>query len=121
MSEIVNGKIRSVALEIEDHGILSASITIDGDGWTQAFGGYALDNPFEHNGQRIRVGTAWGMEWIRRVLEVLRVDRWEYLVGTPVRIDHEHSAIHRLGHFLEDRWFDPKTDSILLALRELKP
>ena len=46
------GKVQSVRLEIEDHGILTLGVGIDFGGTFQSFGGYTLDakpGPDQHS------------------------------------------------------------------------
>ena len=73
------GKIISTHLGIEDHGIMSFMIVFDFGGRGRGFGGYALDTYDEK--LKKRVGTAYGMEVIMRILNAVGVDKWEDLVG----------------------------------------
>lgn len=103
-----NAKIVRTMLGIEDHGILTCSIETADGALHQGFGGYAFDGYDETT--KKRHGTAWGMEFIRRTLSTLGVEEWEKLPGTPCRIVADSSKIYRIGHFIEERWFDPETD-----------
>ncbi len=105
--EMKNAVIRSTTLGVEDHGILTFFLHLDYDGSGQGFGGYGLDEPVHENGTfKGRRGTAYGCEAIRRVLEVLGVERWEKLPGTPCRVVAEHTKVNRIGHYLKDQWLD---------------
>ena len=105
---IKNAKITGTMLGKEDPGIMTCYITLDYGGPIQVFGGYTLD---EYDKQKkTRIGTAYGLEFIREILEVLEVDTWEKLKGVPCRVDCEHSRIDGIGHYLEDKWFYPKKD-----------
>ena len=108
--EIVNARIERTMLGPEDHGILTAYLHLVGDCWGQGFGGYGLDAWDER--KRERVGSAWGMEFIRLVLKVLEVERWEDLPGTIVRVRYadtrHHGSIEAIGHCLKDQWLNPK-------------
>ena len=109
-SEQKNARIRSTRLGVEDHGILTAYIDLDYGGSGQAFGGYAFDAPVKVNGEfSHREGTAYGMEFIRRVLVTLGVESWEKLPGTPIRVRASRAQVEAIGHFIEDRWFDPSS------------
>ena len=77
MSEIQNAVIRKTLLGFEDHGSLSCFVFVDGDGWTCGFGGYRMDAPDPLRKDVGSVGTAWGMEFIKRVLETVGVERWK--------------------------------------------
>lgn len=108
-TEIKNAKIVSTMLGREDHGILTALITLDFSSFKQAFGGYALDT---HDGKK-RVGHEACGQFVMGVLEVVGVESWEDLKGKYVRVDMEtgwNGKILRIGHITEDKWFDPKVD-----------
>lgn len=104
---IENAVIESTMLGEEDHGIFTCYIHVSGDGWGCGFGGYALDQYDKE--QKKRIGTAYGLEFIKRILETLEIGQWEKLKGTPVRVETEGvgRGIKRIGHFRKNRWFDP--------------
>lgn len=120
-TEIKNARIVRTTLGVEDHGIFSCFLMLEGDGWGGGFGGYALDGPVKEGGEfKGRRGTAWGAEFIRRLLDTLCVETWEALPGTIVRVESEGwggRAAVAIGHAIKDRWFRPETD--LAALREV--
>lgn len=94
MREIRNAKITRTFLGFEDHGIFTAFVYLDYGEARQGFGGYFLNGP-----------VCW--KWLSNVLEVVGASSWEELPGKHCRADTEHTKVHRLGHLLEDRWFDP--------------
>ena len=110
MSEIVNAKITSTHLGTEDHGIFTCYLTIEWPGAGCSFGGYALDQ--YDASTKARIGTAYGMEFIRLAMAAVGVSRWEKLPGTYCRVETEGwgGGLTRIGHITEDRWFDPKED-----------
>lgn len=73
------GKITTCELLIEDHGILTLSMTFDFGGSGQGIGGYALDT-FDRDRDR-RVGTAGGLDFVLRTLNLFKVDRLRAIVG----------------------------------------
>jgi len=73
------GKIEYTHLGFEDHGIMSFMIGFDFGTSGQGFGGYALDN-YDKEVEK-RIGTAYGMEAIMRILRATGVEKWEDLVG----------------------------------------
>ncbi len=80
-------KIKSTMLGIEDHGILSCMIQVEyGGGSGQGIGGYCLDAPLRGaDGKFIkRVGTAYGMEFVARIMRACGVSKWEKLVGRTI-------------------------------------
>ena len=108
-SEICNATIQSTMLGIEDHGIMTAYLMLEGDGWGCGFGGYSLDTPSgKMDGKRM--GTAYGIDWIMAVLDTVGVDSWEQLKGKVIRCEVEGvgGMAKRIGHVIKDKWFDPK-------------
>jgi len=106
----VNARIKSTMLGVEDHGILTAYIHLDYGGSGQGFGGYALDSYEGERGKGGRQGTAWGMEFIRRVLETVGAERWEQLPGMHCRVRQTDDKVQAIGHIIENKWFDPNED-----------
>ena len=74
------GKITSVNLCIEDHGILSLMVSFDFGGTCQGFGGFALDAPPPKR-KGPRIGSAAGTDFILRLLRLFGVNRLEEIVG----------------------------------------
>jgi len=113
---IENAEITSTMLGNEDHGIFTCYVTVEGEGWGGGFGGYGLDQYIPEKKERI--GTAYGLEFIKRILSTLEVSSWENLRGTPVRVETEGPGgrILRIGHFKKKRWFDPQE-----LLKEMEP
>ena len=93
--EIKNAQIGSTSLDIER--VLTAWLHLDYEGSGQAFGGYCL-------------GGQWGCEFLKRVLETVGVERWEQLKGKYIRVDAAYDKVYRIGHILNDKWFDPVED-----------
>ncbi len=97
-------------LGIEDHGIMTFSLTMMFDGCGQGFGGYCLD------GGGGKTGHAKSIIAIRRILETVGVDKWEDLKDKLVRIKKESSyggstnfeGIDEIGHIMDDKWFNVK-------------
>lgn len=106
-----NAIITSTHLGNEDHGIMTCFLYLDYGGSGQGFGGYALDRP-QHKGSKFigRVGTAYGMEFIRQILETLEITSWEKLPKTHVRVRFDFDKVHAIGHIIKDKWFTPADD-----------
>ena len=104
-----NAKIKSTMLGVEDHGIMTARLFLDGGGWGQGFGGFGFD--YEDRQQGRRVGEGFGIGFIRGVLDTLEVSTWEKLPGTFVRVrrngDSLNEIILAIGHIVKDQWFNP--------------
>lgn len=52
--------------------------------------------------------TAFGMEYIARVLSTVGVQRWEELEGKAVRMAIQGNQILGIGNLIEDVWFYPR-------------
>jgi len=73
-------RVESVDLFIEDHGILTCFVNLHKEeGLHQGFGGYSLDG-YDKKLKR-RIGTAGGMDWVLRLLQIFHVDRLEKITG----------------------------------------
>lgn len=107
-TRIENARIKDTMLGVEDHGILTAYVHLEGDGWGVGFGGYAMDS-WDQSKKR-RLGTAFGTEYILRLLDVIGVSKWEDLKGKYCRVETEGlgGGARRIGHITKDKWFDPK-------------
>lgn len=105
---IENAEIDSTMLGDEDHGIFTCYIVVSGDGWGCGFGGYALDKYVRE--EKRRIGTAYGLEFIKQILSTLEISTWEKLPGTPIRVEMTGlgGGVTRIGHFKKNRWFDPQ-------------
>lgn len=81
-------KITDTMLGVEDHGILTCYLTVDYGGSGQLIGGYGLDNPVkDENGKFLRrEGTAFGMEFIARVIRACGVMKWEDVKGRTIYV-----------------------------------
>jgi hypothetical protein len=78
-------KIRSVKLGWEDHGIFTCMVDLDYGGSGQGAGGYCLDEPRHADGEFIgRFGTAFGMQWIIRLMRAVGVEDFSQIKGKTV-------------------------------------
>lgn len=98
-----NAHIRDASIEIEDHGILTFMLRLDyGSYGVQGFGGYYLDwgKPEARQFQSCR--------WIRELFAALDVRSWDAVRRQPVRARIEKGMVVAIGHYLDDRWFEPR-------------
>jgi len=106
---IKNALIESTMLGWEDHGILTAYVTLNYGGSGQAFGGWALDNPVKDASDKFigRFGTAEGMQFVERTMKAIGATSWEKLKGLHCRVEVIDGRIARIGHIIRDDWFEP--------------
>lgn len=95
-------KVSGTFLGVEDHGIMTAIIYLDYGGAGQGAGMYSFDaynkpregKPYAPMYDSDRVGTAYGTEWIRRILKAFGVDQWEKLVGRTIYAYADHGKVY---------------------------
>ena len=99
------GRIGRTFLGVEDHGIFTAQLHFDFAGSGQSAGGYALDTWDDGRGQR--VGTAYGLDHILRILDVCAVTQWEAVQGLSMIAlrSTEYGSIVGLAHPYRDLVF----------------
>lgn len=110
MTEIVNAKIDWTMLGNEDHGLFTCQLGLDYGGVHQGFGGYSLDQYIKEQDARKDIVGA-GTEFIKQILWVVGVDKWEDLKGKVVRVERKegwNGNVIGIGNVLEDKWFKPK-------------
>lgn len=80
-------RIKSTHLGTEDHGILTAYLHCDGDGWGIGVGGYGLDQPVEVDGKfSHREPTAYGFDHVIQMARTVGAPSWEALPGREVLV-----------------------------------
>lgn len=81
-------KITQADLGWEDHGILTTFIQLDYGtaGGSQGAAGYSFDrSPLDGRYERAaRIGTAFGMTFVMRLMDAAGVDRWSKMKGRTV-------------------------------------
>ena len=76
-------------------------------GCSQGFGGCALDSKPKERGDE-RGPTAYGMAFITGIMRAVGVEKWEDLKGKYVRVVADQGHVYKIGHIIENKWFDPK-------------
>lgn len=106
---ILNAKITSADIFIEDHDILTFAIGIETSaGWSTNIGGFYLDWT-DNEGKR--VPAHYTSTVVRSILETVGVRSWADLVGKYIRIDdndRHNSTITKIAHLMRDNWIDIK-------------
>lgn len=89
-------KIQETYLGYEDHGILTFILDLDYGGIGQGAGLHSLDAPIFDNKDKYvgRRGTVYGMEMIRRVIELF--GQWEKLPGKYIEALVEGGVVRGL-------------------------
>ena len=106
--EIKNAKITNVTLTMEDHGVLTFYLTIEGGGIGFGYGGYIIGRGYL--GANDFEGSAKGVEAMMRIMDTIGVNTWEDLKGKYLRYEDNGwgSCVTKIGHIIENKWFDIK-------------
>jgi len=108
MKEIAtrNAIIKNASLGIEDHGFLSSWLSLDYGGSGQGFGGYVLSSCGKNSEN---LGDYCGL-FIKRVLQIAGVNKWDELKGKTIRVKCDYEHIEAIGHIINDDWFNPSEE-----------
>lgn len=88
------GTVTSTRLGYESHGILTASLIVEWSGGGISVGGFCLDSPKDiESRDYTRVGTAFGLDHIIRVIETVGVEAWEDVKGKQVIVLFEGRSV----------------------------
>lgn len=107
MTETINAQIKSTSLGYGDHSIFSFYLVLDLQGGAGVtVGGYVMDKYVE--AKKERIGTEYGMNVIKRILEVVGVRNWEELKGKYIRVENcgLGSRVTKIGNLMKEEWID---------------
>ena len=115
MSKIENAIIDSTTITVDDLGLLSARLMLDfGSGGLQEFGSdsaFVMPKTFGCGTMEYAAG-----HFIRRVMQIADVERWDQLKGRAVRTTTwDDQRIKGIGHIVRDDWFFPMDDYLQIA------
>lgn len=83
-------RIKRTMLGLEDHGIFTAYLHVEGDGWGVGVGGYCLDAPVKVDGKHShREGTGFGLDHIMMLARTVGSSTWEGCEGKDVVVLYE--------------------------------
>lgn len=87
--------ISGTSLGSPDHGIISAYLHTKWNGGGIGVGGFCLDEPLKDDAGKFikRVGTAYGLDHLMRIMETVGVETWEDLPGKHVIVLFEGKSI----------------------------
>lgn len=104
---ILNAKITSADIFIEDHDVLTFSIGIETSaGWSTSIGNIYLD---WQDDTLKRVPATYMAVVIRAILETVGVRSWSDLVGKYIRIDDNdlhNSPVTKLANLMKENWIN---------------
>ena len=98
-----------MSITMEDHGVLTFSITLEGNGTGCVFGHYVIGHGYL-GAKEFKAENGHGLEAMMRIMDTVGVERWEDLQGKYVRFKSEglgHS-VDTIGNIIKDKWFNIK-------------
>jgi hypothetical protein len=99
MSEVKTAIVKSTFLGVEDHGIFTAILQLDcSDGRGYIFGTHDLHF------------AKYGIAYLEGILNVFNIDSWEKLIGKPLRVEVNRNKVNAIGHFINNKWFNPEVE-----------
>lgn len=109
--KIENALITNADLSMADHGCLTLAMTLDGGLWSSVYGGYRLGKGYLGADDDFFSGSAAGMEYIMRIMDIVGVEKFQDLKNKYVRVATKGwgDCIKIIGNILKDQWFDAET------------
>lgn len=106
MKETWNAKITNVSLNMKNHACLTLDLTLEGDGKGVVFGGRCLGHGYL--GAKEFEGSARGLEYIMRIMDVVGVEALEDLKSKYVIVVNSGCGdrVTEIGNIIEDKWFN---------------
>lgn len=103
---IENVRIKSTRLGMEDQGIFSFYLFIEGEGWGTGIGGLCLDGYDKE--KDCRTGWDKAIPMLAEIMRVVGVENWEDLKGKLIRVELRTwgDKTTKIGNILKDEWFD---------------
>ncbi len=106
--EIRNAKITKAVLRFLEHGTLVFEATIEGPGWMVGWDGSRILGQQFYDKKAYEMtfqGSAKGLEYIMRIMDVVGVCSFACLEGSYVRVAFKDSEATHIGNILKDNWF----------------
>ena len=106
---IENVKITNTSITMEDHGVLTFYITVEGAGIGVNLGGYCIGSGYL-GAKEFSAESGGGLVAMMNIMSVIGVHKWEDLKGKYCRIKTEGwgSTVSIIGNIIEDKWCDMK-------------
>ena len=107
---IGNSQITSADISMREHGVLDMYMCLSGQ-VNVCFGGYVLGKGYLDADEDYFKGSAAGLEYIMRVMDVVGVERFQELEGSYIRVAHKGlgNTVKIIGNITKDKWFDAES------------
>jgi hypothetical protein len=108
--QIGNSQIESADLSMEICGSLDMTLYLSGQ-VNVCFGGYVLGKGYLNAPDDFWKGSAAGLEYIMRIMDVVGVESFQDLKGKYVRVAHKGlgSSVKIIGNITKEKWFDAES------------
>lgn len=108
--QIGNSLIESADLSMENCGALDMTLYLSGQ-VNVCFGGYVLGKGYLGAEDNYWKGSAAGIEYIMRIMDVVGVESFQDLKGKYVRVAHKGlgSRVNIIGNITKEKWFDAES------------
>jgi len=109
---ISNELIKDTFIGKEDHGFLTAGLSLSGERGVQGYGNFILGNGSTSS----FVGKGLAADFIWACLTIAKVEKWDNLRGRHLRALRKEygGSILAIGDIIEDRWTTITKDSSML-------
>ena len=107
--EIENGRITDVDLSMADHGVITLTLCVSGNGCGFVYGGYALGHGYL--GAEHFDSTEHALVYIMKIMDTVGVENFNGLKGKYIRFATKGwgDCITIIGNIISDKWFDTKS------------
>lgn len=108
--QIGNSLIESANLSMENYGSLDMTLCLSGQ-VNVCFGGYVLGKGYLGAKDDYWEGSAAGLEYIMRIMDVVGVECFQDLKGKYVRVAYKGfgSRVKIIGNITKEKWFDAES------------
>lgn len=108
--QIGNSLIESADLSMKNCCCLDMSLMLSGQ-VNVCFGGYVLGKGYLDAPDDFWEGSAAGLEYIMRIMDVVGVESFQDLKGKYVRVAHKGlgSSVKIIGNITKEKWFDAES------------
>lgn len=103
--EILNAKITSADIVINEYNILTINLTLEGDGWGIGYDSYSLGRYWACS--KTYEGDSRAGRVLMELMSTIGVNNFQDLVGQYVRVELESTfgPVHSIGNIITDKWF----------------
>lgn len=108
--KIVNAKITDTRITMEEHGVLTFYVFLEGKGFHCGLGGYCIGVGYLGADDDFAADNGGGLVAMMNIMNVVGVEVWEKLKGKYCRVVRPEwgETVTTIGNLIDDKWFDVK-------------